>query len=216
MRSGSDGLITPGCGGGREGSRWQGAGSRLAPLLPATCYLPPCYLHGAMADSVERNKLETLADTKVADILQAAASWAREVPPALTPAIRAVCVRLAEMVADQRHYLAPLPEPQESERAAVLTLTAERLRAPVVTEGIASLLQELADIELRSTGARSRGSQAQWIATAIHFLEGKAAALPAGQRPDSYWADDVVAGIIASVRALVGVGGLPARTEARG
>ena len=33
------------------------------------------------------------------------------------PAIRAVCIRLAEMVADQRHYLAPLPEPQESERA---------------------------------------------------------------------------------------------------
>ena len=26
------------------------------------------------------------------------------------PAIRAVCIRLAEMVADQRHYLAPLPE----------------------------------------------------------------------------------------------------------
>ncbi len=76
-----------------------------------------------MADSMDRKKLETLADTKVADILQAAASWAREVPPALTPAIRAVCVRLAEMVADQRHYLAPLPEPQESERAAILTLT---------------------------------------------------------------------------------------------
>src|ERR1041385_1877938 len=175
-----------------------------------------------MADSVERKKLETLADTKVADILQAAASWAREVPPALTPAIRAVCVRLAEMVAGQRHYLAPLPEPQERERgegarAPSRPPPAERLRAPVVTEGIASLLQELADIELRSTGAWSRieGSQAQWIATAIHFLEGKAAALPAGQRPDSYWADDVVAGIIASVRALIGVDELHARTEAR-
>ncbi|PYP42492.1 MAG: hypothetical protein DMD43_02670 [Gemmatimonadetes bacterium] len=170
-----------------------------------------------MADSVERKKLETLADTKVADILQAAASWAREVPPALTPAIRAVCVRLAEMVADQRHYLAPLPEPQESERAAVLTLTAERLRGETVTRGIEALLQELADIELRSTAAWSQieGSQAQWIATAIHFLEGKAAALPSGQRPDSYWADDVVAGIIASVRALIGVDELHARTEAR-
>ena len=76
---------------------------------------------------------------------------------------------------------------------------------------------ELADIELRSTAAWSQieGSQAQWIATAIHFLEGKAAALPSGQRPDSYWADDVVAGIIASVRALIGVDELHARTEAR-
>ncbi len=170
-----------------------------------------------MADSMDRKKLETLADTKVADILQAAASWAREVPPALTPAIRAVCVRLAEMVADQRHYLAPLPEPQESERAAILTLTAERLRADPVTRGIEGLLQELADIELRSTGSWSRieGSQAQWIATAIQFLEGKSSALPAEQRPDSYWADDVVAGIIASVRALIGVDELHARTEAR-
>jgi hypothetical protein len=170
-----------------------------------------------MADSVERKRLETLADTKVADILQAAASWAREVPPALTPAIRAVCVRLAEMVADQRHYLAPLPEPQESERASVLTLTAERLRDKRVTEGIEVLLKELADLELRATGAWSRveGAQAQWIATAILFLEGKASRLPPGQRPDPYWADDVVAGIIASVRALIGVDELHARTEAR-
>src|SRR6266540_5088910 len=96
-----------------------------------------------MADSMDRKRLETLADTKVADILQAAASWAREVPPALTPAIRAVCVRLAEMVADQRHYLAPLPEPQESERAAILTLTAERLRAPAVTQGLEQHLRAL-------------------------------------------------------------------------
>jgi len=40
-------------------------------------------------------------------------------------------------------------------------------------------------------------------------------ALPAGERPDPYWADDVVAGIIASVRALIGVDELHARTEAR-
>jgi hypothetical protein len=39
--------------------------------------------------------------------------------------------------------------------------------------------------------------------------------LPAGERPDPYWADDVVAGIIASVRALIGVDELHARTEAR-
>ena len=39
--------------------------------------------------------------------------------------------------------------------------------------------------------------------------------LPAGERPDDYWADDVVAGIIASVRALIGIDELHARTEAR-
>ncbi len=170
-----------------------------------------------MGDVVDRQKCEAEADGKVAAILRAAASWANEVPPALTPAIRAVCVRLAEMVADQRHYLSPLPEPQETERATVLTLTAERLRSPHVTEGIKPLLGELAELELRSTGSWSlvEGAQAEWIATAIRFLEGKAAVLPPDQRPDPYWADDVVAGIIASVRALIGVDELHARTEAR-
>jgi hypothetical protein len=170
-----------------------------------------------MPDALDRGKLESLAEAKVADILRAAASWAKDVPPALTPPIRAVCVRLAEMVADQRHYLAPLPEPQETERATVLTLTAERLRAAPVTHDIEPLLQELADLELRSTASWSavEGAQAQWIATAIRFLAGKGGALPAGERPDPYWADDVVAGIIASVRALIGIDELHARTEAR-
>jgi hypothetical protein len=170
-----------------------------------------------MGDALDRGKLQALAEGKVADILRAAASWAKDVPPPLTPSIRAVCVRLAEMVADQRHYLAPLPEPQEAERAAVLNLTAEQLRAAPVTQGIEARLEELADLELRATGSWStvEGSQAQWIATAIRFLEGKAATLPAAERPDPYWADDVVAGIIASVRALIGVDELHARTEAR-
>ena len=151
------------------------------------------------------------------DILRAAASWARDVPPPLTPAIRAVCVRLAEMVADQRHYLAPLPEPQESERTAVLNLTAERLRQPGVTQGIEPLLQELAEKELRSTGSWSLvdSPQSEWIAGAIGFLEAKARNLPADEQPDPYWADDVVAGIIASVRAVIGIDELQARTEAR-
>jgi len=170
-----------------------------------------------MSDSLDRGKLDTLAEGKVADILRAAASWAKDVPPALTPPIRAVCVRLAEMVADQRHYLAPLPEPQETERSTVLTLVAERLRTAPVTRDIESLLQELADIELRATGSWSvvEGAQAQWIATAIRFLDGKVSELASDQRPDPYWADDVVAGIIASVRALIGVDELHARTEAR-
>jgi hypothetical protein len=96
-------------------------------------------------------------------------------------------------------------------------MTAERLRAPRVTHDIEALLQELADLELRTSGSWSavEGAQAQWIATAISFLERKAAALPADTRPDPYWADDVVAGIIASVRALIGVDELHARTEAR-
>ena len=58
-------------------------------------------------------------------------------------------------------------------------------------------------------------AQNEWITTAIRYLEGCAAKLPAGERPDSYWADDVVAGIIASARALIGVDELHARTEAR-
>jgi hypothetical protein len=170
-----------------------------------------------MAEGLDRSRLEGQADAKTADILRAAASWAKEAPPTLTPAIRAVCVRLAEMVADQRHYLAPLPEPQETERSALLTLVAERLRSGGVTEGIEGLLQELSDLELRATGAWSlvEGAQAEWIATAIRFLEDKARSLPPAHRPDSYWADDVVAGIIASVRALIGVDELQARTESR-
>ncbi len=157
------------------------------------------------------------AEERVAEILRAAESWAREVPPALTPPIRAVCIRLAEMVADQRHYLTPLPEPQESERRQVLELVAERLRSAPVMKGVESELGALADLELRSTSswATVPTAQAEWITTAIQFLEERTSALPPADRPDPYWADDVVAGIIASVRALIGVDELQARTEAR-
>jgi len=170
-----------------------------------------------MGEPLDRKKLESLAGEKVQDVLRAAASWAREAPPALTPAIRAVCVRLAEMVADQRHYLAPLPEPQETERSTILTILAEQLRSPAVTTGIESLLQELNELELRATASWSlvAAAQSEWIATAIHFLEEQSRKLPRGDRPDDYWADDVVAGIIASVRAVIGVDELHARTEAR-
>jgi hypothetical protein len=133
------------------------------------------------------------------------------------PPIRAVCIRLAEMVADQRHYLAPLPEPQESERRTVLSLVADRLRSRPVVEGVEHHLKELEEMELRSTGSWAvvASAQTEWITTAIRYLEGCAARLPPGERPDPYWADDVVAGIIASVRALIGVDELQARTEAR-
>ena len=170
-----------------------------------------------MADVTRRPSPEAQAGQRVSEILRAAESWSKEAPSALFPAIRAVCIRLAEMVADQRHYLAPLPEPQESERRAVLTLVADQLRGPAVTRGLEPHLKALEELELRSTGswATVASAQTEWITTAIRYLESSAAKLPAGERPDPYWADDVVAGIIASVRALIGVDELHARTEAR-
>jgi hypothetical protein len=121
------------------------------------------------------------------------------------------------MVADQRHYLAPLPEPQESERRSVLSLVADRLRGSRVTAGLEEHLKALEELELRSTGswAMVDSAQNEWITTAIRYLETCSSKLPAGERPDPYWADDVVAGIIASARALIGVDELHARTEAR-
>ena len=153
------------------------------------------------------------AEATVTQILQAASSWAREAPASLTPAIRAVCVRLAEMVADQRHYLVPLPEPQQSERRTMLESVAGQLRSRPVIDGIEAHLEALAELELRSTGswATVPTAQSEWVTTAIQYLEDRAAALPAAERPDPYWADDVVAGIIASVRAVIGVDDLAAR-----
>jgi hypothetical protein len=170
-----------------------------------------------MAGSLDREKLSAQADTIVADILKAAASWAKEVPPALTLPIRAVCVRLAEMVADQRHYLAPLPEPQHTERQTVLTLVAEKLRSRPVVQGIERSLQELADRELRATGSWSlvANSQAEWVTTAITYLTDCCAGLPADQRPDPYWADDVVGGIVVSVKAILGTDDLHVRIESQ-
>ncbi len=170
-----------------------------------------------MADSTRRPSPESQADQRIAEILRAADSWSREAPRSLMPAIRAVCIRLAEMVADQRHYLAPLPEPQETERRAVLSMVADRLRSKPVTEGVDQHLKELAELELRSTGSWAvvASAQTEWITTAIRYLESCAGRLPAGERPDPYWADDVVAGIIASARALIGIDELQARTEAR-
>ena len=170
-----------------------------------------------MMTSSERPSPEQLAEQQVAAILRAAQSWSREAPRALEPAIRAVCVRLAEMVADQRHYLAPLPEPQESERKTVLNLVAARLRSAPVTTGLEASLRGLEELELRATGSWAivATAQADWVTTAIQYLEACARDLPAGERPDPYWADDVVAGVIASVRALIGVDELPARTESQ-
>ena len=168
-----------------------------------------------MAEVTQRPSPDAQAEQRVGEILRAADSWSKEAPTALFPAIRAVCIRLAEMVADQRHYLAPLPEPQESERRTVLSLVADRLRSRPVVEGLESHLKGLEEMELRSTGSWSvvASAQNEWSSTAIRYLEECAGRLPAGERPDPYWADDVVAGIIASARALIGVDELHARTE---
>jgi hypothetical protein len=191
-----------------------GRAERPAQVLPLGAN--PVFLP-SMSESPRRPTPEAQAEQRIKDILRAAESWSKEAPGALTPAIRAVCIRLAEMVADQRHYLAPLPEPQESERRAVLSIVADRLRSVPVTEGLEEHLKALEELELRSTGSWSMVATAQteWITTAIHYLEICAARVPEGERPDPYWADDVVAGIIASARALIGIDERHARTGAR-
>ena len=170
-----------------------------------------------MSGPLDHAKLSAHADTIVADILKAAASWAREVPSELTLPIRSVCVRLAEMVADQRHYLAPLPEPQQTERQTVLTMVAEKLRSRAVVQGIERSLQELADRELRATGSWSLviNSQAEWVTTAIEYLQDCCLQLPEDQRPDPYWADDVVGGVVMSVKAILGTDDLHVRIESQ-
>lgn len=157
------------------------------------------------------------ADETIAAILRAAASWAAEAPRELTPAIRAVCVRLAEMVADQRHYLAPLPEPAESERRAMLTLVADRLRNGPVARELQSHLDALAKLELRATGSWSlvQSPLAQWQQTAINYLDDQARQSGSAECPDEYWAEDVAAGIIASVKGIIGADDLYSRIEAQ-
>ena len=109
----------------------------------------------------------------------------------------------------------PCPNRRRSERKAVLNLVASRLRSAPLTTGIEAQLKALEELELRATGSWAIVATAQtdWVTTAIQYLEAARGQLPAGERPDPYWADDVVAGVIASVRALIGVDELHARTE---
>jgi hypothetical protein len=170
-----------------------------------------------MAEPLDLARINASADDKIAAILRAAGSWASEAPAPLTPPIRAVCVRLAEMVADQRHYLAPLPEPQESERKAMLTEVANRLRTGPIARELKEQLDALAEMELRATGSWSlvAAAQTEWVQTAIEFLQKSTRAIPEAERPDEYWADDVVAGIIASVKGIIGADDLYSRIEAQ-
>lgn len=155
------------------------------------------------------------AEVRVTEILRAAASWAREAPAALTPAITAVTLRLAEMIADQRHYRVD-PDAVGGE-ADVLDRIAELLRGEAATQGLTAELDALAELELRTTGSWAvvPAAHAEWAAVAVDFLAARAAGLSGPDRPDLYWADDVVAGITASVRAIIGVDELHARTEAQ-
>jgi hypothetical protein len=170
-----------------------------------------------MHSPVDRRPPEAQADQVVNDILKAAAGWAREAPPALQPAVKAVCIRMGEMVADQRNYFAPLPQDREQERAQVLALVAARLASAAATQGLERPLQALTELELRSTSSWSLvpAAQSEWTTTAIQYLESCSHQLPAGDQPDPYWADDVVAGVVASVRAVLGIDELHARTEAQ-
>mgnify|MGYP001791618959 CR=1 FL=1 len=122
-----------------------------------------------MGQPAGRSALEAQAEQTVADILRSAGSWAREAPAALAPAVKAVCIRLGEMVADQRHYLAPLPEPQETERRSVLSMVAERLGSSPVTTGVEQELARPSELELKSPGSWAivPTAQVEWITTAI-------------------------------------------------
>lgn len=170
-----------------------------------------------MPEAPDPKRISAAAEETIAAILRAAASWAAEAPRQLTPAIRAVCVRLAEMVADQRHYLAPLPEPQESERRAMLTLVADRLRNGPVASDLRTHLDALAALELRATGSWSlvQSPLTEWQQTAINYLDAQARAMSGETSPDEYWAEDVAAGIIASVKGIIGADDLHARIEAQ-
>jgi hypothetical protein len=170
-----------------------------------------------MSAPTERRPPEAQADQLVDAILRAAHGWAREAPPPLQPAVRAVCIRLGEMVADQRNFFAPLPGPQEAERAQVLALVAKRLASTAVSEGLERQLTALTELELKSTGswALVPSAQGEWTTTAVRYLESSSRNLTADQHPDPYWADDVVAGVLASVRAVLGIDELHARTEAQ-
>ena len=170
-----------------------------------------------MTSPTERPSAEAQAEKIVQDILKAARGWAREAPPALQPAVRAVCIRLGEMVADQRNSFAPLPAGQEAERVSVMTIVARQLALAASHEGLEAQVAALNELELKSTSSWSLvpGAQAEWTSTAVQYLESCSHAVPPSEQPDPYWSEDVVAGVIASVRAVLGVDDLHARTESQ-
>ena len=159
----------------------------------------------SMADILPKRTPQTIADERVTQILKAADSWASDVPAPLTPSVRAVCIRLAEMIADARHEHRPNPDQLDPDALQALDLIAARLRSPATIRGLEGELEALSALELRATGSWAvvPSAQSEWTATAIAYLEQRAATLPASEHPGDYWADDLVAGVIASIRALV-------------
>jgi len=158
-----------------------------------------------MADIPPKRTPQGVAEERVGQILRAADSWATDAPDALKSSVRAVCLRLAEMIADTRHQHLLNPEPLDPDGQEAMKLVAERLRAPATIRGVEGELEALSALELRATGAWATvpSAQSEWTTTAITYLEQRAASLPAAERPGDYWADDLVAGVIASIRALV-------------
>ena len=106
-----------------------------------------------MADIPPKRTPQGVADERVAQILRAADSWAADAPASLTPSVRAVCIRLAEMIADTRHQHRLTPEPLDTDAQEALKLVAERLRAAGRHRGLERELEALTALELRATGS---------------------------------------------------------------
>ncbi len=94
---------------------------------------------------------------------------------------------------------------------------AKLLASEAVAEGLEQQLAQLNELELTSTTswALVPTAQGEWVSTAVQYLERCANEVAGDEQPDPYWADDVVAGVIASVRAVLGIDELQARTEAQ-
>jgi acyl-CoA reductase-like NAD-dependent aldehyde dehydrogenase len=99
----------------------------------------------------------------------------------------------------------------------MLSIVAEQLRRGPVAQELRAHLDALAEMELRATGSWSlvATAQTEWVDRAIEYLDRHARALPEAERPDQYWADDVVAGVIASVKGIIGADDLYSRIEAQ-
>src|SRR5262249_45828032 len=127
--------------------------------------------HNPMTAPTERRSPEAQADQLVESILKAAHGWAREAPASLQPPARAVCIRLAGLVGDQRNFFAQLRGPQEAERSQVLALVAKRLATAGVTQSLESQLAALSEMELKSTAswALVPSAQGEWVNTAVQY-----------------------------------------------
>ncbi len=99
----------------------------------------------------------------------------------------------------------------------MLAMVADRLRHGPIAHELRPHLDALAKLELRATGSWSlvQSPLAQWQQTAINYLDDQARNLAADAPHDEYWAEDVAAGIIASVKGIIGADDLYSRIEAQ-